>query len=379
MLESRALVYGQQVEPMPLAATVLPARVVATLAVAIAAGACSSTDRTTSTTPDDMVAISRLLVTMDRLASEADWEGLLGHFSEDAVLMPAREAPRVGRARIASWYQGLSSLYRMETSHEPLETDVFGPVVIHRGVARRVLAPRSDAVPFSFEEEYLFVLRRDSSGATRIWRAIYTPSRSGAPATAADTALLGEPVGDRAATARYDRAYGRPNPQAPEELAQFAFLIGTWRCESKIKRPDGEYTTHPAEWIGRYILDGYVIADEFRQFGPNGELTQLGETYRAYDAASGSWVMRWHDALTASWLDLGPADLGGVQVSDSSITFRHRVPPDLPTELFPPHALFRVSFSDISGDHFTWRAEVSRDGGGEWEQVQVIEAYRADG
>jgi hypothetical protein len=86
--------------------------------------------------------------------------------------------------------------------------------------------------------------------------------------------------------------FWHPNPNAPKELQQFAFIIGRWRCESTIKQPDGKWTTYEATLVGRYILDGYVIADEFRQFGPGGELMQYGQNYRSYNRENG-WVMRW--------------------------------------------------------------------------------------
>ena len=173
-----------------------------------------------------------------------------------------------------------------------------------------------------------------------------------------------------------DANYGAPNPNAPEELSQFAFLIGRWRCESKVKGQDGEYQTHPAVWIGRYILDGYVIADEFRQMDSDGQLTQLGQTYRSYNSEERIWVMKWHDALASTWLDLGPEELGGVQVTETSITFKHHLPPGPVAKLFPAHTIFRMTITDISRDHFTWRAHVSTDGEKTWEQVQVVEAYR---
>ena len=92
------------------------------------------------------------------------------------------------------------------------------------------------------------------------------------------------------------------------------FLIGKWRCESKVNGQDGEYQTYSAVWIGRHILDGYVIADEFRQMDSDGQLTQLGQTYRSYNSEKKTWVMKWHDVLASTWLDLVPEDLGGVRV-----------------------------------------------------------------
>ena len=39
------------------------------------------------------------------------------------------------------------------------------------------------------------------------------------------------------------KKYGEPNPNAPKELSQFAFLVGTWRCEVKEKGQDGSWKT----------------------------------------------------------------------------------------------------------------------------------------
>lgn len=172
--------------------------------------------------------------------------------------------------------------------------------------------------------------------------------------------------------------YGLPNPDAPPELRQFAFLIGRWRCESRVKSEDGDWQTFQATWVGRYILDGYVIADEFRQFGPSGELMQLGRNYRSYNSDADAWTMRWLDALNSTWLELGPEELGGVRVTDSTVVFKHALPAGPAAELFPANTLFRITFSDISPGGFVWQAEISTDGQESWELVQTIEAERVE-
>ena len=161
--------------------------------------------------------------------------------------------------------------------------------------------------------------------------------------------------------------HGAPNPAAPAELSQFAFLLGSWRCEEKSKNAAGEWQTLKANWDARYILDGYVIADEYRTLGPDGTLIRLGATYRSYNADKHKWMMKWHDALKSTWLDLGPDDLGGVQVNGDRITFKHHV---------DPGGVLRATFADITQQRFTWRGELSLDGGTTWEEVMVIEAQR---
>ena len=60
-------------------------------------------------------------------------------------------------------------------------------------------------------------------------------------------------------------------------------------------------------------------------------------------------------------------DLGSVQVSEKSITMMTRW----------PTAIGRESFLNRDSDHFTYRLDVSTDGGGTWiEGVDLIEASR---
>lgn len=164
--------------------------------------------------------------------------------------------------------------------------------------------------------------------------------------------------------------HGNPNPDAPRELSQFAFLIGTWRCDVKEKGQDGAWATLQATWVCRYILDGYVIADEYRQTTPAGELIRYGATYRSYNTDKNTWILKWHDALASTWLDLGPEELGGVRINDTSITFKHHAGPD---------SLVRCTFLDISNNHFIWRGELLADRGEARDEVMVIEAYRIEG
>lgn len=165
------------------------------------------------------------------------------------------------------------------------------------------------------------------------------------------------------------QGYGKPNPNAPAELSQFAFLIGRWRCESKVKGRDGVWTTYRATWVGRYILDGYVIADEYRMTTPTGELLVLGINLRSYGAKK-IWTMKWLNALAGTWVDLGPEELDGVKINQESISYSFKEP-------VAAHAFTRATYTNISENHFTWRGEKSSDGKS-WEEFMVIEAYRAD-
>ncbi len=105
---------------------------------------------------------------------------------------------------------------------------------------------------------------------------------------------------------RSEQEYGKLNPSAPPELSRFAFLIGKWRCDVELKREDGTRESLRAAWEGRYILDGYAIADEYRMTTLSGELLVAGLNLRAYDSKKKAWNMKWLNAMAGTWVDLGP-------------------------------------------------------------------------
>lgn len=165
--------------------------------------------------------------------------------------------------------------------------------------------------------------------------------------------------------------FGKRNSKAPAALAQFEFLIGRWRCEAKIKLADGQWQTFQATWLGRYILDGYAIADEYRMTGSSGEMIVLGLNFRAYDATRQTWNIKWLNAVSGSWTDLGPEELGGVRFDGKSIIYVFK-------EEVAGHAYTRATYTNISDRHFTWRGEKSADGK-TWSEFMIIEAERSQG
>lgn len=174
---------------------------------------------------------------------------------------------------------------------------------------------------------------------------------------------------DSRAMERDELQYGKPNPNAPPELSRFAFLIGKWRCEAKLKRDDGIWESLNATWEGRYILDGYAIADEYRMTTAAGELLVLGVNLRAYDAKKKAWNMKWLNALAGTWVDMGPEDLGGVKGDKKTVTYSMKEP-------VAAHAFTRATYTHTSSERFTWRGERTNDGK-TWEEFMVIEAYRS--
>jgi hypothetical protein len=162
--------------------------------------------------------------------------------------------------------------------------------------------------------------------------------------------------------------FNQPNPNAPTELSRFAFLIGRWRCEAKVKSAKGEWQTFRAHWVGHYILDGYAIADEYRMTDPSGRLLVLGMNFRAYDPGKQIWNIKWLNALAGTWTDLGSQELGGIRFDGQSVIYAFKEP-------VAAHAYTRATYTNISQTHFTWRGEMSDDGQ-VWSEFMTVEAYR---
>jgi len=167
-----------------------------------------------------------------------------------------------------------------------------------------------------------------------------------------------------------DQELGKSNPDAPAPLSRFAFLIGKWRCEANVKSSEGDWQTLQATWLGRFILDGYAIADEYRMTDSSGELIVLGMNLRTYDATKQIWNIKWLNALAGTWVDLGPEELGGVRFDGQSIIYAFKEP-------VAAHVYTRATYSNISKRHFTWRGERSDDGK-TWSEFMVVEAYRSE-
>jgi hypothetical protein len=166
-----------------------------------------------------------------------------------------------------------------------------------------------------------------------------------------------------------DRDFGMRNPRAPAELSRFAFLVGRWRCDARVRSAGDDWQSFQAVWVGRFILDGYAIADEYRMTKASGEPIVLGLNLRTYDAARQTWNIRWLNALTGTWTDLASAEFGGVTFDDHSIRYAFKEP-------VAAHPYTRATYTNISDSHFTWQGEKSDDGMA-WSDFMVVEAYRS--
>ncbi|WP_370179960.1 hypothetical protein [Alteriqipengyuania sp.] len=158
--------------------------------------------------------------------------------------------------------------------------------------------------------------------------------------------------------------YGSPHPDAPEELAQFDFLIGDYAITAHAWR-NGAWTPPrpgPApRWNGRYILGGMAIADEW--YDPDPGLDPdggRGVNIRMWDPEDGEWDMMWIATGGRQVQDLRAG------MVDGKLTMR---------QVYPERANFRATFERLGPDSWQ-RITYAKDEAGEWQPTFKLVATR---
>ena len=142
-------------------------------------------------------------------------------------------------------------------------------------------------------------------------------------------------------------------------------LIGKWDGKGKTRLEDGTFAEFPVTWIGRYILDGTAIADEMHSVTPDGS-PYLGISLRQYDAIGKTWIVEYLNVSGSFLRKQVKGDSGSVIVTGPNVTVASE----------SPEVAIREHYLVPDRDHFTYRLDVSRDGGTSWNEGQIEMVFR---
>ncbi len=159
--------------------------------------------------------------------------------------------------------------------------------------------------------------------------------------------------------------YGLRHAEAPEELEQFAFLVGDYEIHAYGRQGDGwtqGYLT--TEWNGRWALDGFAIYDEwFDVQWPNKPITTgRGANLRMYQPETKEWIMVWTHTASKDGQDLR-AQLRG----DKMVMWQ--VHPKKTTD-------WKAEFEVFDDDHWMRVSYTRPYGTDKWELEGKLEAFR---
>ena len=135
--------------------------------------------------------------------------------------------------------------------------------------------------------------------------------------------------------------FGRLNPKAPPETAQFAFIIGEFDCDDRILNPQNQkWYKMKAIRRAAFVLNGFAIQDQ------NWTPILNSSNIRAYDSKNKEWVVtyfKYPKFFSAVWK--------GKMEGDKIILRKGTGAKES-----------RLTFFNISKDSYSWKAEGIVDG-----------------
>lgn len=154
--------------------------------------------------------------------------------------------------------------------------------------------------------------------------------------------------------------YGERGGQAPSQLDLFSFLVGKWKGIGKSSLPNGRVAGFEVTWIGRYVLNGMAIADEFHSLAPDGG-PYLGISLRSFDISRDCWIIEYLN-ISNSFIrrQVNPKS-GSVRRDGNTVVV---ISEDGRTRI-------RENYEVTDREHFTYRTDSSRDAGRHWDPVSI--------
>lgn len=139
--------------------------------------------------------------------------------------------------------------------------------------------------------------------------------------------------------------FGKLNPDAPEQVGDFAPLIGKSSCLSESRAQDGSWNK-PVNmfWTFKYIMNGKAVQDEtLKADGAH------SGSIRQFNADSLRWYVHYY--ASASVPSKLPVWEGNKTENGDIVLYREQASPN------GTKGFFRLSFSEITPKSFEWIGE----------------------
>lgn len=152
-----------------------------------------------------------------------------------------------------------------------------------------------------------------------------------------------------------ENPFGKLNPEAPAQTADFAPLIGECKCKSQKRAPGNTWSNEvDMIWRWKYIMNGMAVQDETLK----ADNVHSG-SIRQYNADSLKWYVHYYTSSGAP--NRLPAWEGSRTEGGEIILYREQAAPN-GTEGF-----YRLTFFNITNEGFDWK--------GEWVNTDETFAY----
>ncbi|MBT8288078.1 MAG: DUF4440 domain-containing protein [Bacteroidia bacterium] len=142
-----------------------------------------------------------------------------------------------------------------------------------------------------------------------------------------------------------EHPYGLPNPEAPQELLDFAPLIGECDCSSISRNADQSWG-EPVDmiWRFKYIMNGLGVQDEtLKADGKH------SGSIRQFVKDSTRWYVHYYSSGSPS--TILPAWEGNKSANGDIVLYRKQKAPN------GLDGFYKITFSEINSDGFKWLGE----------------------
>jgi hypothetical protein len=151
-----------------------------------------------------------------------------------------------------------------------------------------------------------------------------------------------------------------PSPQLPKAAAAvYDWLIGDWEADVYDFEPGGKKRVDKGEWHFRWVLEGRAVQDVWivpirpsRVIDAPTMNNRYGTSLRTYDPKLDVWHVFWVNPVTQDRSELIARKIGNTVVQQG---------------IAEDGSFMRWTFRDITATSFTWRGELSSDGGKTWQ------------
>jgi ketosteroid isomerase-like protein len=141
-----------------------------------------------------------------------------------------------------------------------------------------------------------------------------------------------------------ENPFGKINPEAPKETADYEDLIGLCDCISTTRNADQSWNKpQKMTWKWSYIMNGFAVQDETIKEDGN-----HSGSIRQFNADSSRWYVHWYSNTSPS--AKFPTWEGGKR-GDSIVLYNEQKAPN------GVDGYFRITFSEISESGFEWLGE----------------------
>jgi hypothetical protein len=138
--------------------------------------------------------------------------------------------------------------------------------------------------------------------------------------------------------------YGKMNPEAPPQTADYAAMIGLCDCKSESRNPDGTWAdTIAMTWKWKYIMNGMAVQDETLK-----DDAKHSGSIRQYSKDSARWYVHYY---SSSFISTTLSTWEGNKQGNDIILYREQKAPN------GMEGFYRLTFSNISEKGYDWIGE----------------------